>query len=1108
MIGIFLQILIKISIFQINLIYSLILNDVIIVGENNYRYVDFVTTSKGITFLETTAEPGDTGRIFYGINPNGSGFFLDSLGQKYYILKKQSINDNRKEFAVDYIKINSDNSDFSNKEYLISLSSNIIEFCYYEDFDKNFQVENTKNFFSSFDDKTLVWTSGHIIENNINYFYLGHLLYNGTYYNFHIERYSFKVSQSNQNIYVNKINEYKVQSLDKKIASCYMTEYPYIICLMYYYELIKYKENGIQKSYLHNYYAAFVFNKDLTVYINGVFDSIEDTSTKYFFKAIHIKEELGCFIYYISNNGPPIFKVIGINHEFRQFQLVSFNNFEKLSDQYSYNSDVLLNDLIKMSNKLICFASSTNDKLKLIISLINLNGKDNLTIRYYIINIDELIKYKFLFDIKLHLYNQYIAFASSVCPNYIDCNSNENTHFSILMLFNYPNATEIELDIINYLSNNIQNYTLFNISEKGIIDNNIFGYIIYGTKIINICENDFNLIIKETEEALTKNKIVLKDELIKLELFEARYNKMNCKIEYQIIITEPNYEIFNSFSDKIETFYFENTEDYYWNQTYYYGKINDYILVLSDNIFTSGCAEFCDICYSSNISKCITCKYNTDFSNIFPSGERQKICGNLEGNDIQSSEIIKSEETNLKIEEITDSEGKEEQKNEITYIENTLSQTNIINNSEESELMKVDINYNYCTAERIVQNLCIYMILKDKEILDIYDEIKNEYIIKNKTKEILGMSKNAIFEVTKSSEFKNLNDPNISSIDLGQCENELKRFNDIPEEEPLIIFKIDFKNEDFSKVYVQYEIFNPYTLEQLDLSVCNDFQIDINIPVILDPKTELLYKSLRDSSYNLFDSNDSFYNDICTPFTSENKTDVILEDRINDIYIPNQNKSLCQDGCLFNDYNLTNKKADCKCKIQKGNMITNTTEINFSSINFKKSFFVTIKNSNFMVVKCYKLLLDTSKLIKNIGFIIMTILLIFSITLIFVHFFTARKKILYFFNLILKKFFSKEDNIKRKKANKKKVPSLKEKNKNKIKINKIKEKKMTKFEKKKASKNLNIKIQKKNLEYNKKYNISKKKINVPPKKKGKFEENAEKSNDNNSIWRLNKEKKT
>ena len=40
---------------------------------------------------------------------------------------------------------------------------------------------------------------------------------------------------------------------------------------------------------------------------------------------------------------------------------------------------------------------------------------------------------------------------------------------------------------------------------------------------------------------------------------------------------------------------------------------------------------------------------------------------------------------------------------------------------------------------------------------------------------------------------------------------------------------------------------------------------------------------MRESGYDIFDKSISFYNDICTKYTTENGTDIILSDRINDI---------------------------------------------------------------------------------------------------------------------------------------------------------------------------------------------------------------------------------
>ena len=579
-----------ILIFETN--FTLLINDVIIVGENNYRYINFVTTSKGIMFLETSA-PGNYYRIYYGINPDGSGYFTNLLGEKTYILKKISENNNRDESEVNYIKINSNNSYFDDKEYLISISKNIIEFLDFQNINETFQTNNIENLLPfSLEYDTLICTSHNLIENNLNYFYLGYIVKNPStpdIYFFILRKINFSISESTQTISANIEKEYYDYSYNTKAGSCFFTKSLNIVCLYYFYYDYEYEneETGELKFFLYDFYSLIGLNKDLEpLDIDGTLDYVEDKDNTYFFKAIHLRDEIGCIIYYISNVESPKMKIIGLDYEISEF-VVHFSNYNlSLDNHYLYNSNLLLNDLIKVSNETACFSSSTIDKLKLIIVMINFYEPYEFTIRYYILNIYDLLNYKFLFDIKLHIFNnQHIAFASSVCPD-IDCNNNEDPHFSILLFFNYPNSTEYELDVIDYLYNNTENYILFNISENGIIDNNIFGYIIHGTKIINICENNLNFIINGTENPLNENDIILKSELIRLDLPRNEYDIIICKIEYQIVITEPNYEIFNNYTDKIDNFYEENSKEFYWRKKLYYGKKNNYKIIFSNKILT------------------------------------------------------------------------------------------------------------------------------------------------------------------------------------------------------------------------------------------------------------------------------------------------------------------------------------------------------------------------------------------------------------------------------------------------------------------------------------------------------------------------------------------
>ena len=337
-----------------------------------------------------------------------------------------------------------------------------------------------------------------------------------------------------------------------------------------------------------------------------------------------------------------------------------------------------------------------------------------------------------------------------------------------------------------------------------------------------------------------------------------------------------------------------------------------------------------------------------------------------------------------------------------------------------------------------------------------------------------------IFEITNSNKQKKSINQNISSIDLGECENKIKEKYNILETEPLIILKVDSKNEDLTITYVQYEIYNPKTFEQLDLSICKDYPININFPLLLDPKIELLYQSLNESGYNLFNPNDSFYNEICTTFKTENNTDIIIEDRRKDYYESNANITLCQIGCIFQYYNITTKRSNCQCEVQNKNITTNIKDIKFYTKEVLKNFLNTLKYSNFMVLKCYKLLLDISKLNKNIGFIIMTILLILSIIFIFIHYIISQNKIFLFIKTIIKGMFFSD--IKEQKNNKKK------KNIDKSKDN-GEEKNIVNIYKKKI-KNRKDKLKKKST-------INKNKKHPPPKKSRKS--NTKK---NNNIYQI------
>ena len=146
---------------------------------------------------------------------------------------------------------------------------------------------------------------------------------------------------------------------------------------------------------------------------------------------------------------------------------------------------------------------------------------------------------------------------------------------------------------------------------------------------------------------------------------------------------------------------------------------------------------------------------------------------------------------------------------------------------------------------------------------------------------------NFYFQITNSkNDLETLNRNNnktnkFSVIDLGECEDLLKNHNHINKNDSLLIMKLEKITNISSERTLQYEVYEPYTKTKLNLSICSNTTIDIYTPIILSQKLQNLYDELKDMGYDLFDINSPFYQDICTPYTSSNGTDVPLIDRAN-----------------------------------------------------------------------------------------------------------------------------------------------------------------------------------------------------------------------------------
>ena len=195
----------------------------------------------------------------------------------------------------------------------------------------------------------------------------------------------------------------------------------------------------------------------------------------------------------------------------------------------------------------------------------------------------------------------------------------------------------------------------------------------------------------------------------------------------------------------------------------------------------------------------------------------------------------------------------------------------------------------------------------------------------------------------------------LSTISMDECTDILKSTYLISIEN-IILVKTDRNITNSTVNQVNFVIFDS-SGRQLDLSICNNTEITVTKPII---NTSLINitkaKSLSEQGIDVFDTSDSFFNSLCYPFASENKTDVITKDRRSDYY---QNVSFCESNCDYSSFDYENVSVSCVCDTKinaETNEDINKLKIDLSTI--ENVFVTSLYSSNIMVVKCYNLVFD------------------------------------------------------------------------------------------------------------------------------------------------------
>lgn len=307
------------------------------------------------------------------------------------------------------------------------------------------------------------------------------------------------------------------------ITDCFQTEKQYYECL---YNRIRSDRNKINAQ-LYD----LNFEKQGEEFLGYI-------KANSFAKFIHIKKEIGAYIYFDYDTNIPIIKIKYL----QDFNLIDQFNFESIelngNGAYSLNSDLFLCDAIKINdNRFVVIFPSNNLSYFLICLFEIFNNDQSLYLRYFILDLNKK-DIKISINIKSFIFRDYFGVA------FYD----DNNKYPGFLIFSYDNLE---------MSNNILGYELNFVYVANFNDPENSGVIllssnkkdrIYINEILNL--ND-NIIFKE-------------------------YNNQSIAGIYNLElipnIKEPDYNIFESLAnDK----YYDEAINYgnYYNPKIFNGSI-------------------------------------------------------------------------------------------------------------------------------------------------------------------------------------------------------------------------------------------------------------------------------------------------------------------------------------------------------------------------------------------------------------------------------------------------------------------------------------------------------------------------------------------------------
>ena len=705
-----------------------------------------------------------------------------------------------------------------------------------------------------------------------------------------------------------------------------------------------------------------------------------------YFKAYNLEEsediliisDEGIIKYNIDSEYKEIITLLNFTIEDSTLEFIDFAQYTSYEGGYIFcrvdkylfiidNSLVYIETINEIEEKYISITpyKSKNNNYYCIINYIN-NDKQIKTLSYKI-NFESTYSIELIID-KIQDYNE----------NNISLYLNITISCELMYYSNYENYLLVcfvkkdGIDSIVAIAFNPENYmNIVSTTEK--IDNSDIYYIKSTTnnnkKICLICFHNyyspFKCVIYNSEIKSWSNTIILKSYYLGIR-HDYNVNYINSNKEYWIYLSVSYKEyIYFRFDENFNIK--DNNEGQKCYFDYDFADLLDFhtIPISSCMIFNNNKYYlFLSINENGNYNFTVSeieenCKMNVDFEQ-FNISSFQFLSSNIlhHSSSILSSSLIKSssEVSSFVFSSLPSYSSIKSVQNSEIFLPSTLLYSknyNYINIIYEGDIIFGKMSK---TKEEIVNNL--------KEFMEIID-LEKKYLIYGND-----------YNITISP-IKEIQIFNSTYADLSLCEEILREKYKLSSNEIMIILQIEINRID-EKVLtnkIEYAIYNQKK-EKLDLSYCKNLDITIHYDIIeVSSLNKTMISYYSDLGIDILNIKDSFFNDICYPFSNSN-SDIILKDRISDIY---QNYSLCEPNCEYNHSDIESNSVTCICQIK--------TEINteIEPPVFSTIVIDTFKNSNFGVLKCYNLIFSSQYILNNLGFWIFLFFTICHIP-IFIHY--------------------------------------------------------------------------------------------------------------------------